>query len=140
MILGAAGTWNPDATDKEYFDRAVCVLNYKCDDLTPINVYELLNKSDEIGILSQVLNLCGTKLYSGYNFDTKEFSIKKLYKLIQNCKKSENMVTKKSAEGNLDNTIAKSLISAAMGYKLMLQGFDIYCNNSKYPEWEKRIH
>lgn len=139
LILGAAEAWNPGAADNDYFDRAVCILNYRCNDRTPIKVLELLNKSDEMGILTQVLNLCGTKLYSGYEFKVEQLGGEKLKNLITDCKNAENMIFKKTGEGEFESKTADSFLLAATGYKLMLQGLDIYCNHSEYPGWKNEF-
>lgn len=139
LILGANEAWNPGNANSDYFDRAICVLNYKCDDLTPIKALELLNESDKIGILSQILNLYGTKYCSGYSFKKDEFDSKELKKAIENCIEAEHIVAAKSKSGKFNKKTAVSFISAAVGYRLMLQGLDIYCNNSKYPNWNNEF-
>lgn len=139
MILGAAEAWNPGAADGDYFDRAICVLNYKCDDMTPIRALGLLNESDKIEIMSPILNLYGTKFYSGYFFEKKGFPSEKLKKLIDNCTEAEKIVAGKFKIGKFDKKTAISFISAAVGYRLMLQGLDIYSNNSKYLNWENEF-
>ena len=49
------------------------------------------------------------------------------------------MILKKTGEGEFESKTADSFLSAATGYKLMLQGLDIYCNHSEYPGWKNEF-
>lgn len=138
-ILGAVESWCPVMCEDEYFDAAISALHYSNPDGQVVSAMKSVSRADEVVILSHCFLALGYPGFEQEGLKTEKLTAENMDAWIAAHQNAAKVFENALSSNAVAPDLAKSLLLAANGYVVLLQGLNRLVNGKKYDNWEKEF-